>query len=120
MDILAELFKIRKTVHFELRGKSSWRHAQRTAQTLLESIKPGRSLLKSRAWQIQSQLEATPNGPVKQLCVVGCRHDHHMTGQCVDLQEQGTDDALDFASFVGVAAFLAKSIELIEKNNNKS
>ena len=46
------------------------------------------------------------------------RSDHNdVTGKLVQLHQQERDDALDFAGFVGIAAFLADRIELVEEQN---
>ena len=46
----------------------------------------------------------------------GGDHDH-ITGQGIDLQQQGADDALNFSGFVNVATLLTESVELIKEED---
>lgn len=47
-----------------------------------------------------------------------CGSDHdHVAGKLVELHQEERYDALDFASFVDVAAFLAHGIELVEEKH---
>ena len=82
---------------------------------LLKSLEPGSPLFCGRAGQVQSQLEATPNGPVEQFCMVRGRHNHDVTRQCIYLQEQGTNYPLYLTCLMGIATLLAKSVKLIEE-----
>ena len=47
--------------------------------------------------------------------MIGGRNDNHVTRQAIDLQQQRTHNALDFAGFMPITPFLPKRVELVEE-----
>ena len=49
--------------------------------------------------------------------MIRCGDNDHVTGEPVDLEQEGTDDPLDFAGLVGVPPLLGDRIELVEEQH---
>ena len=64
-----------------------------------------------------TDLEASPCGAVEEFAVVGRPDEDHMCGEPVDLEQQGGDDALDFAGLVLIRPLLGDGVEFIEEQN---
>ena len=83
--------------------------------SLLETPKPLFYLSLLRHWQLDANLETTPDRAVKQLGMVAGRDDNYVAGKMVDLKQQRTHHTLDLSGLMYIAPLLSNNIKLIEK-----
>jgi hypothetical protein len=67
-----------------------------------------------------TDLESAPSGAIEQLGVIGGGNDHRARRQIVHLHKERRYNPLDLTSLMGVSAFFADSIELIEKEHTRN
>ena len=70
-----------------------------------------------RCSELEPDLEPPPSGAVEHAGVVGRGEDHGRRRHALEVDEQGSDDALDLAYLVAVVALLADRLELVEQRD---
>lgn len=116
-NILAEFKDVGKTRRAHLGGNRSGGQPCRLRPHSEKPFDQLRGGVVRRERHVDPQLEAPPNGPIKQLGMVGRCHHHDIARELVELHEQERNNALNLAGLMDIAAFLADRVELIEEQD---
>jgi hypothetical protein len=116
-NVETELFQVGETCPLEFAGEFVERHAQWFLELMLPTPQKLRPRLSIGLRHRELQLETSPDSPIEEFWMVGCRHDNDVTGEPVDLEKERTDNALHFTRFMDVPALLGYGIELVEEQD---
>lgn len=114
-DVLAKLIDFGKACLPHLGSNLLGGHSRRLEPGIEETVDKYRDRVSRRRRHVDPQLEPAPDGPIKKLGVVGGSNHNNVTRKLVELHQEERYNALDFAGFVDVSAFLADGIEFVEE-----
>lgn len=114
-DVLAKLIDFGKACLPHLGSNLLGGHSCGLRPGMEETVDKYRDRVGGRRRHVDPQLEPAPDGPIEKLGMVGGSDHNNVTRKLIELHKEERHDALDFAGFVDVPAFLADGIELVEE-----